>query len=147
MPCNAYGPGDNYHIKNSHFFASFIKKILEAKKKKKPQIVIWGSGRPLREIIFSEDVAEACIFFMNIKTKETLINIGSGYEKTISDYAKLIANYFKVKINFKFDTSIPDGTFRKILDSSLAKKYGWHPKINLETGLSLTYKDFIKRHK
>jgi GDP-L-fucose synthase len=84
---------------------------------------------------------------MNIKTKETLINIGSGYEKTISDYAKLIANYFKVKINFKFDTSIPDGTHRKILDNTIARKYGWYPKIDLETGLYLTYKDFIKKYK
>ena len=146
MPCNAYGPGDNYNDKDSHFFASFIKKILEAKKNKKKQIIIWGSGKPLREIIFSEDVAEACIFFMNTKTKETLINIGSGNEKTVYDYAKFIANYFKVKVNFKFDASIPDGTPRKLLDNSIALKYGWYPKIDLETGLSLTYKDFVKRN-
>jgi GDP-L-fucose synthase len=147
MPCNAYGPGDNYHKKNSHFFASLIKKITEAKKNKRKQIVIWGSGKPLREIIFSEDVADACIFFMNKKTKETLINIGSGYEKTILEYAKFIANYFKVKINFKFDTSIPDGTHRKILDNAIARKYGWYPKIDLETGLNLTHKDYIKKYK
>ena len=145
MPCNSYGPGDNYHIKDSHFFASFIKKILDAKKNKKKKVIIWGSGKPLREIIFSEDVADACIFFMNTKTTETLINIGSGYEKTIYNYAKLIANYFKVKVNFKFDPSIPDGTPRKVLDNSIALKYGWYPKIDLETGLSLTYKDFVKR--
>ena len=147
MPCNAYGPGDNYNIKNSHFFASFIKKIIDAKIKKKKQIIIWGSGKPLREIIFSEDVADACIFFMNKKTKETLINIGSGYERTIYEFAKFIANYFKVNVNFKFDNSIPDGTPRKVLDNSVARKYGWFPKIDLETGLLLTYKDFIKRQK
>jgi len=147
MPCNAYGPGDNYNIKNSHFFAAFIKKIIDAKRKKKKQIIIWGSGKPLREIIFSEDVADACIFFMNKKTKETLINIGSGYERTIYEFAKFIANYFKVNVNFKFDNSIPDGTPRKVLDNSVARKYGWFPKINLETGLLLTYKDFIKRQK
>jgi GDP-L-fucose synthase len=147
MPCNAYGPGDNYNIKNSHFFASFIKKIIDAKRKKKKQIIIWGSGKPLREIIFSEDVADACIFFMNKKTKETLINIGSGYERTIYEFAKFIANYFKVNVNFKFDNSIPDGTPRKVLDNSVARKYGWFPKIDLETGLLLTYKDFIKRQK
>ena len=147
MPCNAYGPGDNYNIKNSHFFASFIKKIIDAKRKKKQQIIIWGSGKPLREIIFSEDVADACIFFMNKKTKETLINIGSGYERTIYEFAKFIANYFKVNVNFKFDNSIPDGTPRKVLDNSVARKYGWFPKIDLETGLLLTYKDFIKRQK
>lgn len=147
MPCNAYGPGDNYHAKNSHFFASLIKKIVEAKNNKKKQIILWGSGKPLREIIFSEDIADACIFFMNKKTKETLINIGSGYEKTIYDYAKIIANYFKVKINFKFDTTFPDGTPRKILDNSIARKYGWYPKTDLKTGLSLTYKDLIKRYK
>jgi len=147
MPCNAYGPGDNYNIKNSHFFAAFIKKIIDAKRKKKKKIIIWGSGKPLREIIFSEDVADACIFFMNKKTKETLINIGSGYERTIYEFAKFIANYFKVNVNFKFDNSIPDGTPRKVLDNSVARKYGWFPKINLETGLLLTYKDFIKRQK
>jgi len=147
MPCNAYGPGDNYNIKNSHFFAAFIKKIIDAKRKKKKQIIIWGSGKPLREIIFSEDVADACIFFMNKKTKETLINIGSGYERTIYEFAKFIANYFKVNVNFKFDNSMPDGTPRKVLDNSVARKYGWFPKINLETGLLLTYKDFIKRQK
>jgi len=149
MPCNAYGPGDNYNIKNSHFFAAFIKKIIDAKrkKKKKKQIIIWGSGKPLREIIFSEDVADACIFFMNKKTKETLINIGSGYERTIYEFAKFIANYFKVNVNFKFDNSMPDGTPRKVLDNSVARKYGWFPKINLETGLLLTYKDFIERQK
>jgi len=147
MPCNAYGPGDNYNIKNSHFFAAFIKKIIDAKRKKKKQIIIWGSGKPLREIIFSEDVADACIFFMNKKTKETLINIGSGYERTIYEFAKFIANYFKVNVNFKFDNSMPDGTPRKVLDNSVARKYGWFPKINLETGLLLTYKDFIERQK
>ena len=147
MPCNAYGPGDNYNIKNSHFFASFIKKIIDAKRKKKQQIIIWGSGKPLREIIFSEDVADACIFFMNKKTKETLINIGSSYERTIYEFAKFIANYFKVNVNFKFDNTIPDGTPRKVLDNSVARKYGWFPKIDLETGLLLTYKDFIKRQK
>jgi GDP-L-fucose synthase len=147
MPCNVYGPGDNYNVKNSHFFASFIKKIIDAKRKKRKEIIIWGSGKPLREIIFSEDVADACIFFMSKKTKETLINIGSGYERTIYEFAKFIANYFKVNINFKFDRSIPDGTPRKILDNSIAKKYGWFPKIDLETGLLLTYIDYIKRQK
>ena len=147
MPCNAYGPGDNYHEKDSHFIAALIKKMHEAKTKKKKQVVIWGSGKPFREIIFSEDIADACIFFMNIKTKETLINIGSGYEKTIFEYAKLIADYFKLRVNFKFDKSIPDGTPRKILDSSIARKYGWHPKIDLKKGLSLAYNDFIKKTK
>ena len=145
MPCNAYGPGDNYHEKDSHFIAALIKKIHEAKIKNKKMIVIWGSGKPLREIIFSEDIADACIFFMNIKTKETLINIGSGYEKTIFEYAKFIADYFKLRVNFKFDKSIPDGTPRKILDSSIARKYGWYPKVDLKKGLSLAYNDFIKR--
>lgn len=84
---------------------------------------------------------------MNKKTKETLINIGSSYERTIYEFAKFIANYFKVNVNFKFDNTIPDGTPRKVLDNSVARKYGWFPKIDLETGLLLTYKDFIKRQK
>jgi GDP-L-fucose synthase len=147
MPCNAYGPGDNYNKKNSHFFASLIRKIYEAKKNKKKKVIIWGSGKPLREIIFSEDIADACIFFMNKKTKETIINIGTGCEKTIYDFAKFIANYLNVKVKFVFDKSIPDGTPRKILDNSIAKNLGWYHKINLENGLYLTCKDYIKNTK
>ena len=83
MPCNSYGPNDNYNSKNSHFFAALIKKIYKAKKNKEKTIVLWGTGRPKRELIYVEDIADACLFFMNKKTKYSLINIGTGKDKTI----------------------------------------------------------------
>ena len=90
MPCNSYGPNDNYDNKNSHFIAALIKKIYLAKKYKKKQIEIWGTGKPKREIIFVDDIADACIYFMNRKTKKTLINIGTGKDLSIESYAKYL---------------------------------------------------------
>ena len=107
-------------------------------------MVLWGSGNPKREVIYVDDIAEACIFFLNKKTKETLINIGSSKEKKIIDYAKFISKELNHKVKFVHDKSKPDGTPRKILDNSVAKKYGWKTKISLSKGVQLTYKDFIK---
>ena len=145
MPCNTYGPNDNYDKDTSHFFPALIRKIHEAKIKKKNKLVLWGSGNPKREVIYVDDIAEACIFFLNKKTKETLINIGSSKEKKIIDYAKFISKELNHKVKFVHDKSKPDGTPRKILDNSVAKKYGWKTKISLSKGVQLTYKDFIKK--
>ena len=109
MPCNSYGPNDNYDKKNSHFFAALIKKIYLAKKNNKKSITIWGSGKPKRELIFVNDIADACIFFMNKKIPSTLINIGTGNDKTILEYAKILMLEFKVKLKIKFDKTKPDG--------------------------------------
>ena len=145
MPCNIYGPNDNYHKNNSHFFPSLIVKIHDAIKKKKSTITGWGSGKPKRELLYSEDLAEACLFFLNKKTKENLINIGSSTELTIKGYAKFIIKNLGLDIKINYDRSRMDGTPRKKLDWSLARKYGWKPKHNLKEGLKKTYIDYIKK--
>jgi len=144
MPCNIYGPNDNYDLKNSHFFPALIAKTHDAIKKNKKELVVWGSGQPKRELMYSDDLADACLFFLKKKTKETLINIGSSKEKTISEYAKFIIKKFNTKLKIKFDKTKKDGTKRKILDCSIAKKYGWKPKYSLDYGFEKTYKDFLK---
>ena len=135
MPTNTYGPNDNYDLLTSHFYPALIIKIYQAKKNKKNSIFLWGNGRAKREIIYVDDLADACIHFLNKKTKECLINIGSGEEKTIKQFAKYLIKKFKINIKIKFDRSKPNGTPRKILDTSLAEKYGWKSKIDLDQGL------------
>jgi len=145
MPCNAYGINDNYDLNSSHFFPALLKKIINALKTNKDYIEIWGSGKPLRELIFSDDVADACIYFLKKKTKHTLINIGSGNEMSINDYAKYIMNHLGVKLRIIHKDVRLDGTYRKLIDSSLAKKYGWKPKTKLDVGLSITINDYLKK--
>ena len=145
MPCNIYGPNDNYDLKNSHFFPALIAKTHDAIKKNKKELVVWGSGQPKRELMYSDDLADACLFFLKKKTKETLINIGSSKEKTISEYAKFIIKKFNTKLKIKFNKSKKDGMKRKLLDCSIAKKYGWKPKYSLDYGFEKTYKDFLKK--
>ena len=144
MPCNLYGPNDNYNLENSHFLPALLSKIYTAKIKKKKYFELWGTGKPKRELMFVDDLADACIFFLNKKTKETLINIGSGNEMKIVDYAKLIVKILKADLQIKFDSSKPDGTPRKIVDIKIAKKYGWKPKVSFEKGLKLTYQNFLE---
>jgi len=145
MPCNIYGPNDNYDLKSSHFFPALIAKTHDAIKKNKKEVVVWGSGQPKRELMYSDDLADACLFFLKKKTKETLINIGSSEERTISEYARFIIKKFNSKLKIKFDKSKKDGMKRKILDCSIAKKYGWKPKYSLDYGFEKTYKDFLKK--
>ena len=144
MPCNAYGINDNYDTNNSHFLPALIRKIVNAVEKKKNFITIWGSGKPLRELIFSDDLADACVYFMNKKTNHTLINIGTGTEKSILSYAKIIMKILNQRLLIKHENIHLDGTFRKKIDTSLAKKYGWSPKTSLEKGLKLAIKDYLK---
>ncbi len=138
MPCNSYGPNDNYHSENSHFFAALIKKIQLAKKNKKKSITLWGSGKPKRELIYVDDIADACIFFMNKKISDTLVNIGTGIDFSITQYAKFLMREFKVNLKIIYDKSKPDGIKRKLLDTSLAKRYGWVSKTSLKKGIKLT---------
>jgi GDP-L-fucose synthase len=144
MPANTYGPNDNYNLENSHFFPSIIKKVHYAKTTKKNFITLWGTGKAVRELIYVEDLADACIFFMNKNTKETLINIGNGKGLTILKYANFIINSLNLNLDIRFDKSKPDGTPIKILDNSISKKYGWYPKVSLEAGFKLTYKHFLR---
>ena len=145
MPCNAYGINDNYDLNNSHFFPALIAKIIDSIRTKKDFVEIWGSGKPLRELIFSDDIADACIFFLNKKTKHYLINVGTGIEKSINDYAIYIMSHLGVNLKLKNKKMNLDGTYRKLMDSSLARKYGWKYKTSLHKGISITVNDYLKR--
>ena len=146
MPTNTFGPNDNYNLLNSHFFPALIKKAHECKINNKKTIEVWGSGKPFREIIFVDDLADACIFFMNKNIKEPLINIGSGKDMRIRDYVRFLIKKLDLKVKIKFIKSKPDGVFRKVLDVSKAKKYGWKAKTSLNDGFNITYKDFLKKN-
>ena len=146
MPCNAYGMNDNYDLNSSHFLPALIRKIIDAINNDKDYIKIWGRGKALREVIYSDDIADACIFFLKKKTKESLINIGTGIEKSIIEYAKFIMRHLRVNLKIIYEKKTPDGTFRKLLDVSLAKKYGWKYKTNLDEGLSNTINDYLQKY-
>jgi GDP-L-fucose synthase len=146
MPTNVYGPGDNYDPEHSHVFAALIKKIHDAKIKNKKQIILWGDGTPKREFIYVDDLADACVHFMKIKTRESWINVGTGKDFTISQYAKIIMKYLKCNLKIKFDNTKPNGSPRKLLDISVAKKYGWTAKTNLQSGFIKTYQNFLISH-
>jgi len=144
MPTNLYGPKDNYHALNSHFYPALISKIHNAKINQKKSIKIWGNGKAKRELMYVSDLAEACEFFLKKKTNHTLINIGSSDEKTIVGFSKFIMKKLNVRLNIEFDKSKPNGTPRKILDTKIANNYGWKSKISLEEGFDITYSDFLK---
>ena len=142
MPCNLFGPNDNYDLKNSHFLPALIRKISSASKKNKI-VRLWGTGKPLREILYVDEVAEACEYFLKKKTKTSLINIGSPVEMTIKDFAFKVKNKIDSKVLIKFDNNIKlDGVKRKKLDISLATRYGWRAKMNFSKALDRTIKDF-----
>ena len=146
MPTNTFGPNDNYDDLNSHFLPALIKKVHNLKDNKKNVLTLWGNGKAKREVIYVDDIADACIYFMNKKLKETFINIGTGKDYTIINYAKLILKLVvpDKRIKIKYDLSKPNGTPRKVLDVSLAKSYGWSYKNTLKEALYKTYKDFTK---
>jgi GDP-L-fucose synthase len=146
MPCNLYGPNDNYSLKTSHFFPALIVKAIQAKKKNEKNIILWGSGKAKRELMYVDDLADACIFFLNNKTSESLINVGSGYDTSILNYMKFILKKMNLNIKILLDRSKPNGTPRKIIDSSIARKYGWVPKIDLNTGFDLTLRNYFLKH-
>jgi GDP-L-fucose synthase len=147
MPTNTFGPNDDYDDFNSHFFPALIKKVHLLKKKKLKQLTLWGNGQAKREVIFVDDLADACIYFMKKKTKSFLINIGTGKDYTIEKFAKIILKTIlpNKKINIRYDISKPNGTPRKILDISLARKYGWYAKSNLQKSILLTYNDYLNK--
>jgi len=145
MPTNTFGPNDSYDPLNSHFFPSLIRKVHEIKVKDKKELIIWGNGSPKREVIYVDDIADACVYFMNKKFKETIINIGTGNDFSIKEYAKIILSLIipSKKIKIRYDKSKPNGTPRKVMDVSLAKKYGWKSKIDLKEAIKLTYSDYL----
>ena len=148
MPANVFGPNDNYDENNSHFLPALIKKIYKLDKKNSSELEIWGNGKPKREVMHVDDLADACVFFMNKKTNHTLINIGTGKDHSIEYYAKLIAKLIlNRKIKIKYDRSRPNGVFRKVMNVSIARKYGWKAKILLEDAILKTYDSFNKERK
>ena len=149
MPCNLFGPNDNYDSNNSHFIPALIKKILKASKSKKNKIVkLWGTGKPLREVLYVDNVAEACEYFLKKKTKPSLINIGSSIEMSIREYAHKIKNIIDPKVVIKFDNNKKlDGVKRKKLDLSLANRNGWKSKMNFSKALYFTIEDYKNSQK
>ena len=144
MPTNIYGPNDNYNLETSHFYPALIRRIYFAKIKNLKSIKLWGTGNVKRELIYVDDVAEACIYFMNRNTKETLINIGCEKDYSIKYYASFLKKLIKTKVDIKFDNNkMYDGTPRKLLNSSIARKYGWKAKTSLTEGTIKTYQDFL----
>ena len=155
MPTNLYGPGDNYHPENSHVIPALIRRFHGAKKQLQPLVKIWGSGSPYREFLYVDDMASACVHVMNldikiyqknIKPMLSHINVGSGEELTIRLLAEAIAKVTNYNGVIEFDTKKPDGTARKLMDSSLLNNLGWHSTIGLEEGLMMTYNDFLKNN-
>lgn len=156
MPTNLYGPGDNYDLQKSHVIPALIRKMHEAKHSAAERVVIWGTGAPRREFLYSEDMAQACIYLMNLPDSRLatvfnaqtppLINIGCGEDLTIQALAELIAQTVGYHGKLHFDTSKPDGTPRKLLDVSRLQALGWHPRVDLQTGLQRAYQDFLDNH-
>ena len=145
MPPNLYGPNDNFDLETSHFYPALIKKIYLCKLNNSKKLIIWGTGKAKRELMFVEDFAEAIIFFMKKKIKQPFLNVGTGKENSILWYAKYLMKKMKVKLKIKFDKTKPDGMPRKCLDISIAKTYGWKPVNNLDKGFRITFNNFTDK--
>ena len=145
MPTNLYGYNDNYHPENSHVLPALIRKFHEAKTSGSASVTIWGTGSPLREFLFADDLADACYFLMQEYNEAGLVNIGTGNDLSIKDLALLIKEVVGFTGDLVFDTSKPDGTPRKLLDVSKLHKLGWKHRIALQEGLALAYQDFLKK--
>lgn len=143
MPTNLYGQGDHYDEEESHVIPSLILKIHQAKQQAEKQVGLWGTGAPLREFLYVDDLTDALIYIMQHYSDEAPINVGSGYEISIDDLAKMIADIVGYDGQIAFNPDYPDGTPRKLLDSTKLKNLGWQPTIDLKTGLQKTYRDFL----
>jgi GDP-L-fucose synthase len=143
MPTNTYGPNDNYHPLNSHVPAALIRRFHEAKLNNAPVVTVWGSGKPRREFMAADDTADACVFVMKYYSDAEFINVGTGTDVTINDFAYLVAEVVGYAGKIKYDTSRPDGPPQKLLNVAKLKKLGWVSKISLHDGLALAYKDFL----
>lgn len=152
MPTNLYGPGDNYHPENSHVIPALIRRAHEYKLRNEPEFVVWGTGTPRREFLYSEDMANACVYLMTLPEDEyafflndsrpPLVNIGYGADVTIAELAQTVCDVVGYKGKIIFDKSKPDGTMRKLLDVSLLSSRGWKASMGLKVGLAIAYEDF-----
>ena len=148
MPTNLYGYNDNYHPENSHVLPALIRRFHEAKVQEKSEVTIWGSGTPMREFLFADDLADACYYLMLQHNEASLLNIGTGEDLSIKDLALMIKKVTGFRGEINFDSSKPDGTPRKLMDVSKLHDLGWKHRIELEEGIKLAYADFqIKSHK
>ncbi len=145
MPTNMYGPNDNYDLNNSHVLPALIRKFHEAKVRNAAEVVCWGTGSPLREFLYADDLGDACVFLMENYSEEQFINAGSGKEITIRELSELIGRIVGFTGKIVWDTSKPDGTPRKLMDNSRLAALGWKPKVDLETGIRLAYQDFLSK--
>ncbi|RYF17553.1 MAG: GDP-L-fucose synthase [Flavobacteriales bacterium] len=145
MPTNLYGLNDNYHPENSHVLPALIRKFDEAKNNGSKEVVIWGTGSPMREFLYADDLADACFFLMENYNESNLINIGTGEDLTIKDLALAVKNTVGFEGELVFDTSKPDGTPRKLMDVSKLHHLGWKHQIELEEGLKLAYQDYLSK--
>ena len=145
MPTNLYGPNDNYDLETSHVLPALIRKFHEAKIAQSSGLTCWGSGSPLREFLYADDLARACVFLMQNYSEEQFINVGYGSDISIRELAALIGRIVGFRGEILWDQSRPDGTPRKWMDSSRLFRLGWRPQIDLDTGIRLAYEDFLKR--
>jgi GDP-L-fucose synthase len=139
MPTNLYGPNDNYDLKNSHVLPALIRKMHEAKINNSKSVEIWGTGEPLREFLHVDDLSDACVFLLENYNEELFVNVGFGSDIRISDLARLVKKVVGFEGELVFDESKPDGTPKKLMDSSRLRAFGWEPKIQLEDGIRSTY--------
>lgn len=146
MPTNLYGINDNYHPENSHVLPALIRKFHEAKVNNSPTVNIWGSGKPMREFMFADDLADACVFLMENYNDLQFVNIGVGEDISIRELAELIKEVVGFQGELEFDSSKPDGTPRKLMDVSKLTSLGWKAKTNLKEGIKLAYEDFLKKN-
>lgn len=146
MPTNLYGYNDNYHPQNSHVLPALIRKFHEAKVNGTAEVTIWGSGSPMREFLFADDLAGACYFLMQEYNEPGFVNIGTGKDLTIKNLALLIKKVIGFEGTLTFDSSKPDGTPRKLMDVSKLHSFGWKHTVELEEGIELAYRDFLAKH-
>lgn len=146
MPTNLYGQGDNYHLQNSHVIPALIRKFHEAKVANAPFVEIWGSGKPLREFMYVDDLADGCVFLMNHFNERLFINIGTGEELTIAELAGSVGKVVGYTGELRFDSGKPDGTPRKLMDSSRIQALGWRPGTSLVDGLAKAYQYFLQEN-
>jgi len=147
MPTNLYGPGDNYHPEHSHVVAALTRRFHEAKVAGLPNVVVWGTGTPRREFLYVDDLADACIHLMKIYSSGELVNIGTGRDITIAEFARVVATVIGYTGAIGFDRSRPDGTPRKLLDVSRLARLGWRARTSLEDGIRLAYQAYLAEQK